>query len=65
MIFSAAVDAAVTWNGHKPYVRADYQFTTAQTALLPSQDEHNAIYDSTIPGLPITKRKFHLPRTLM
>ena len=43
------------WNGHTPYARADYQFTTAQTGLLPYQDDRNASFDTTIPGLPQTK----------
>jgi iron complex outermembrane receptor protein len=43
------------WQGHLPYVRADYQFTTAQTALLPYQDQRNASFDTTIPGLPETR----------
>jgi iron complex outermembrane receptor protein len=43
------------WNGRRPYLRIDYQFTTAQTALLPGQDTHNALNDPTIPGLPETK----------
>lgn len=43
------------WKGHMPYVRADYQFTSAQTALLQSQDDRNASFDPTIPGLPQTK----------
>jgi hypothetical protein len=36
-------------------MRADYQFTNAQNALLPGQDSRNALYDTTIPGLPQTK----------
>ncbi len=43
------------WNGRTPYARADYQFTNAQTALLPGQSDRNALYDTTIPGLPQTK----------
>jgi iron complex outermembrane recepter protein len=43
------------WNGRRPYLRADYQFTTAQTAQLPGQDDRNALFDTTIPGLPRTK----------
>jgi hypothetical protein len=35
-------------------VRIDEQYTTAQRSLLPSQDPNNALYDTTIPGLPIT-----------
>ena len=36
------------------YLRADYQYTTAQTALLPTQDINNAINDPTNPSLPRT-----------
>jgi iron complex outermembrane receptor protein len=39
----------------RAYVRFDYQFTTAQTALLPGQDPRNGLTDLTIPGLPETK----------
>ena len=42
------------WRGHQPYVRADYQFTAAQTGLLPYQDNRNASSDPTLPGLPQT-----------
>jgi iron complex outermembrane recepter protein len=38
----------------KGYVRADFQYATAQSRLLPTQDSNNAIYDTTIPGLPLT-----------
>jgi outer membrane receptor protein involved in Fe transport len=37
------------------YLRLDYQITTAQNALLAGQDASNAFFDSTIPGLPLTK----------
>jgi iron complex outermembrane receptor protein len=43
------------WNalGRKPYVRADYQFATAQRSLVPYQDIGNAPNDDpTLPGLP-------------
>jgi outer membrane receptor protein involved in Fe transport len=43
------------WAGRMPYVRLDYQFTTAQTALLPYHDDRNANFDATLPGLPQTK----------
>lgn len=36
------------------YLRVDYQYTTAQTALLPAQDVNNAINDPTNPSLPRT-----------
>jgi iron complex outermembrane receptor protein len=54
-IIASAEQRFATWDGRKPYVRADFQYTTAQTALLPGQDERNALFDSTIPGLPITR----------
>jgi iron complex outermembrane recepter protein len=54
-IMASAEQTFSNWKGRQPYVRADYQFTTAQTALLPGQDSRNALYDTTIPGLPITK----------
>ncbi len=41
--------------GRNPYVRLDYQFATAQTALLPLQDTRNALNDATLPGLPETR----------
>ena len=40
--------------GRIGYLRADYQHTTAQTQLLPTQDPNNAVNDTTIPGLPTT-----------
>ncbi|MBS0366853.1 MAG: TonB-dependent receptor [Proteobacteria bacterium] len=43
------------WSEHTPYLRADFQYTTAQTALLPGQDPTNGLNDTTIPGLPITR----------
>ena len=42
------------WLGGRPYVRVDYLHTTAQTAILPIQDPLNALYDPTLPGLPVT-----------
>jgi hypothetical protein len=41
------------WEGRTPYLRLDYQHSTAQKALLQGQDPNNALYDTTIPGLPI------------
>jgi outer membrane receptor protein involved in Fe transport len=38
----------------KPYLRLDYQFTTAQTALQPIQDPNNGVSDPTYTGLPQT-----------
>jgi iron complex outermembrane recepter protein len=43
------------WKSRAPYVRADYQYQTAQTALLPGQDPNNGLNDTTIPGLPVNK----------
>ncbi len=43
------------WKEAAPYLRADFQFLTAQTAILPGQDLRNGLTDSTIPGLPIEK----------
>ncbi len=39
-------------NGNVAYLRADYQHTTAQTALTPGIDHNNALFDDTLPGLP-------------
>ena len=38
-----------------PYLRADFQYMTAQTAILPGQDSRNGLTDVTIPGLPLNK----------
>ena len=54
-ILASAEKSFGEWNGRTPYARADYQFTNAQTALLPGQSNRNALYDETIPGLPMTK----------
>jgi outer membrane receptor protein involved in Fe transport len=43
------------WEGRLPYVRIDEQYSTAQRSLLQSQDPNNALYDTTIPGLPIAE----------
>ena len=42
------------WQGRTPYVRVDYQHTSAQTKILNTQNSNNALYDTTIPGLPNT-----------
>ncbi len=39
----------------KPYLRIDYQYTTAQTALQPIQDPNNGVSDTTYTGLPVTR----------
>jgi len=51
----AAEKMFVGGSGYVPYVRADFQYTTAQTALLAGTDPRNALIDTTIPGLPSTK----------
>ena len=42
-------------DGKVGYFRVDYQQTTAQSALTPGQNGANALFDTTIPGLPTTK----------
>lgn len=51
----AAEKTLGSWSGYNPYIRADFQYTTAQTALLAGTDSRNALNDTTIPGLPLTK----------
>jgi outer membrane receptor protein involved in Fe transport len=41
------------WGDRKPYLRLDFQHSTAQTSKLQGQDTNNAIFDATLPGLPI------------
>jgi iron complex outermembrane receptor protein len=41
------------WAGRTPYARLDFQHSTAQKSLLPLQDSRNALFDTTIPGLPV------------
>ena len=41
-----------SWRDRAPYVRADFQYSTAQTAKLPGQNPANGLNDVTIPGLP-------------
>jgi outer membrane receptor protein involved in Fe transport len=40
-------------DGGTPYFRLDFQHSTAQKSLLQGQDEKNALFDQTLPGLPI------------
>jgi outer membrane receptor protein involved in Fe transport len=56
-IFSSAeyAQALALFKGHTGYLRLDYQYTTAQTAQLAFQDPRNALFDTTIPGLPVTR----------
>ncbi len=41
------------WAGRTPFVRVDYQHSTAQNSHLAQQDTNNALFDKTIPGLPV------------
>ena len=41
------------WTGRTPYARLDFQHSTAQKSILPIQDNNNAIFDTTLPGLPV------------
>jgi iron complex outermembrane receptor protein len=41
------------WQGRTPYARLDFQHSTAQKSRLPGQNQNNALYDTTIPGLPV------------
>jgi iron complex outermembrane receptor protein len=41
------------WAGRTPYARLDVQHSTAQKSMLPVQDDNNAIFDTTLPGLPV------------
>jgi iron complex outermembrane recepter protein len=41
------------WADRTPYVRLDFQHSTAQKSLLPGQDNNNGLFDATIPGLPV------------
>jgi iron complex outermembrane recepter protein len=52
---TAAAEQSFAWHERHPYVRVDYQFTTAQSALLPIQDARNALNDVSLPGLPQTR----------
>ena len=40
------------WEGRLPYFRLDFQHSTSQNSRLPIQDSNNAIFDTTLPGLP-------------
>ena len=51
---SAEYTFAMTGN-RKPYLRADYQLSTAQSGLQPIQNPLNVIYDPTIPSYGETK----------
>jgi iron complex outermembrane recepter protein len=51
----AAEKKFASGSGYNPYIRADFQYTTAQTAMRAGTDARNALTDVTIPGLPLTK----------
>jgi outer membrane receptor protein involved in Fe transport len=52
---TSAEYAFAAWSGRKPYLRIDFQYTTAQTALQPIQNPNNGVSDPTYTGLPQTK----------
>jgi iron complex outermembrane recepter protein len=54
-ILASAEYSFPVFDNRKPYLRLDYQFTTAQTALQPIQDPNNGVSDPTYTGLPETK----------
>jgi outer membrane receptor protein involved in Fe transport len=55
ILFSAEYHTALALlGGRTGYARVDYQHTTAQSRLLPYQDDKNALFDTTIPSLPST-----------
>jgi iron complex outermembrane receptor protein len=41
------------WDNRTPYARIDFQHSTAQKSLLAGQDSNNALFDNTLPGLPV------------
>lgn len=54
--FTASAEKTFTgWSGADPYLHADFQYSTAQTALLQGTDQRNALFDTTLHGLPISK----------
>jgi hypothetical protein len=54
-IIASAEYSLPAFENRKPYLRFDYQFTTAQTALQPIQDSNNGVSDPSYTGLPETK----------
>ena len=55
ILFSAEYATPLAFlGGRTGYARVDYQHTTAQSRLLPYQDDRNALFDTTIPSLPST-----------
>jgi outer membrane receptor protein involved in Fe transport len=54
-VFTASAEYRFpAWEERSPYARVDYQHSTAQKSLLQGQDPNNALFDTTLPGLPIT-----------
>jgi iron complex outermembrane recepter protein len=54
-LVSGEYSVPLAWlGGRNGYARVDYQRTTAQSRLLPYQDDRNALFDTTIPSLPST-----------
>ena len=53
--FTSAEYSFPEFRQYTPYIRLDFQYATAQTALLSTQDPHNAIFDTTVPSLPTTR----------
>jgi iron complex outermembrane receptor protein len=54
--FTASADYHFpTWRDTSPYLRVDYQRTTAQTALISNHNANDGGSDPTLPGLPITR----------
>jgi iron complex outermembrane recepter protein len=49
---TSAEYAFPAFGNHKPYLRLDFQYATAQTALQPIQDPNNGVSDPTYTGLP-------------
>ena len=41
------------WQRRTPYLRIDFQHSTAQRSLSLAQNPNNALFDNTMPGLPV------------
>ena len=56
IMLSAEYMTPLQWAGGRfGYFRADYQRTSPQSRLLPNQDDRNALFDTTLPGVPMTR----------
>ena len=42
------------WSGRKPYARLDYQHGAQQKGLISNSNDQNALFDTTVPQLPVT-----------